>query len=62
MHTRNIVLLIIALVLAFGAYMLTKKRKDTFVGDFSIDSGFYTVDHDQFGGSGVLSDPINQSG
>ena len=61
MHTKYILILVIAIILALGAYMLTKKRKDTFVGDFSIDSGFYAVDHDQFGGSGYLSDPIDQS-
>ena len=61
MHTKYILILVIAIILALGAYMLTKKRKDTFVGDFSIDSGFYAVDK-AMGGSGFLSDPIDQSG
>jgi len=62
MHTKYILILVIAIILALGSYMLlTKKRTDTFVGDFSIDSGFYAVDK-AMGGSGFLSDPIDQSG
>ena len=61
MHTKYILILIVAIILAIVAYtMLTKKRKDTFVGDISIDTGFYAVDK-AMGGSGFLSDPIDQS-
>ena len=61
MHTKHILILIVAVILAFVAYtMLTKKRKDTFVGDISIDTGFFSVDR-AMGGSGFLSDPIDQS-
>ena len=61
MHTKYILILIVTIILALVTYtMLTKKRKDTFVGDFSIDSGFYAVDK-AMGGSGFLSDPIDQS-
>ena len=61
MHTKYILILIVAIILALVAYTMLKKRKDTFVGDFSIDSGFYAVDK-AMGGSGFLSDPIDQSG
>ena len=61
MHTKYILILFVAIILAFLAYtMLTTKRKDTFVGDISIDSGFFAVDR-AMGGSGFLSDPIDQS-
>jgi hypothetical protein len=60
MDTRILVagaVVIVLLAIFFGIYM----NKEKFVGDFSYDSGFYAVDHGQFGGSGILEDPINQS-
>jgi hypothetical protein len=47
---------VILLAIFFGMFM----KKEKFVGDFSIDSGFYAVDK-AMGGSGFLEDPIDQS-
>ena len=49
---------VVVVILAIFFAMFMKKEK--FVGDFSIDSGFYAVDK-ALGGSGFLEDPINQS-
>ena len=49
---------IVVVILAIFFAMFMKKEK--FVGDFSIDSGFYAVDK-AMGGSGFLEDPIDQS-
>jgi hypothetical protein len=59
MNTKVVIAIIaiIVVVMLIGWFM----KKEKFVGDFSIDSGFYAVDHGQFGGSGILEDPINQS-
>jgi hypothetical protein len=60
MNTKLLIagaVVVVLLAIFFGFFM----KKEKFVGDFSIDSGFYAVDHDQFGGSGILEDPINQS-
>ncbi len=43
-----------------GAVYFYTKSQESFVGDFSIDSGFRAVDQ-AMGGSGELEDPINQS-
>jgi hypothetical protein len=66
MQTKNVILLLVAaLVIAAVVFFVMKKKKivkkEKFAGNFSVDSGFYKVDHDEFGGSGFLSDPINQS-
>jgi hypothetical protein len=60
MQTKTVFMILTALaVLAAIAFFFTKKEK--FVGNLSVDSGFYKVDHDQMGGSGFLTDAINQS-
>jgi len=65
-HIFGIALILFVIAVA-GVYFATNKvssifkKKEKFTGNFSIDSGYYAVDHDQFGGSGILSDPINQS-
>ena len=50
-------IIVILMAIFFGMFM----NKEKFVGDFSYDSGFFKIDHDQFGGSGILEDAINQS-
>lgn len=61
MNTKTKVLIaaVALVVLLIAGFFFAKKEK--FVGDFSYDSGFFKIDHDQFGGSGMLEDPINQS-
>jgi len=58
MNTKVVIAIIaiIVVVMLIGWFM----KKEKFVGDFSIDSGFRTVDQ-AMGGSGKLEDPINQS-
>ena len=59
--------LVVAAVIAAAVLFFMKKtkkvvvvKKESFKGDFSIDSGFYKVDT-AMGGSGILTDPIDQS-
>jgi hypothetical protein len=57
--------LIAAAVIATAVFFFMKKtkkvvKKENFKGDFSLDSGFYKVDT-AMGGSGILTDPIDQS-
>ena len=47
---------VVLLAIFFGMFM----KKEKFVGDFSIDSGFSKIDR-SLGGSGILEDPIDQS-
>jgi len=58
MNTKVVIAIIaiIVVVMLIGWFM----KKEKFVGDFSIDSGFYKIDR-KLGGSGILEDPINQS-
>ena len=59
MNTKLLIagaVVVVLLAIFFGFFM----KKEKFVGDFSIDSGFYAVDK-ALGGSGFLEDPINQS-
>lgn len=60
MNTKvNVLLAAIAIVIILVIWFFFM-RKEKFVGDFSIDSGFYKIDR-KLGGSGILEDPINQS-
>jgi len=64
-HIFGIALILFVIAVA-GVYFATNKvssifkKKEKFTGNFSIDSGYYAVDS-AMGGSGILSDPINQS-
>lgn len=60
MISKKIVIGIVFILCAIVASMYFFGKKEKFTGDFSVDSGFYAVDS-AMGGSGILSDPINQS-
>ena len=59
MNTKVLIagaVVVVLLAIFFAMFM----KKERFVGDFSIDSGFSKIDR-AMGGSGILEDPINQS-
>ncbi|AGE56425.1 hypothetical protein PBCVNEJV1_780L [Paramecium bursaria Chlorella virus NE-JV-1] len=65
MLTKNVVFMIVTVLAIVGVVFFLvnstkKKKKEKFVGDLAMDSGFYKVDT-AMGGSGLLTDPINQS-
>lgn len=62
MDRKFVIIIFVAFIFLaiLGSLHYFMKSQEKFVGDISIDSGFYKVDR-AMGGSGILSDPIDQS-